>query len=112
MKKFKEVEKTRILSHKDPARDSVHRSSLLVPEMPGASAEISFLNHFLIKRGYAHVACRITAIDERGARIESRLHPVDEPRVYRFPLTGSFPRAAASYMVEFFAAENLFIPFT
>ena len=111
MKKFKDVEQTRIASHREPARDSVHRSSLLVPELPGAVAEISFLNHFLLKRGYPNVACRITAIDPEGKRIESRLEPVTEPRVYRFRLTGSVAGPVATYMVEFFAAENLFIPF-
>jgi hypothetical protein len=45
-----EVEQARVLSHSDRSRDSVHRSSLLVPELPGASVEISFLNHFLLKR--------------------------------------------------------------
>lgn len=111
MKKFKEVEETRIASHTAPARDSVHRSSLLVPELPGAVAEISFLNHFLLKRGYPNVACRITAIDPEGKRIESRLEPITEPRVYRFRLTGSVAGPVATYMVEFFAAQNLFIPF-
>jgi hypothetical protein len=111
MKKFKDVEKTRIQAHKDPARDSVHRASLLVPELPGAVAEISFVNHFLLKRGYPHVACRITAIDAEGQRIESRLHPIQEPRVYRFRLTGSVDAPVATYMVEFFTADNLFIPF-
>ncbi len=111
MKKFKDVEKTRIQAHKDPARDSVHRASLLVPELPGAVAEISFVNHFLLKRGYPHVACRVTAIDAEGQRIESRLHPIQEPRVYRFRLTGSVDAPVETYMVEFFAADNLFIPF-
>jgi hypothetical protein len=111
MKKFKDVEQTRILSHRDPTRDSVHRSSLLVPELPGASAEISFVNHFLLKRGYKNVACRVTAIDAEGGRIESRLHPVTEPRAYRFPLTGSFASPVETYLVDFYAAENLFIPF-
>ncbi len=111
MKSLKDVEKTRVAYHRDPMRDTVHRSSLLVPEIPGAIAEISFLNHFLLKRGYPNVACRVTAIDAEGRRIASRLHPVTEPRVYRFQLTDSFDEAADTYMVEFFAAENLFIPF-
>lgn len=111
MKGFKEVEATRRAYHADAARDSVHRSSLLVPELPGAAAEISFLNHFLIKRGYKKVACRISAIDPAGRRIESRLHTVDQARVYTIPLTGMVDEPVATYLVEFFAAENLFIPF-
>ena len=111
MKKFKEVEATRKAYHADAALNSVHRSSLLVPELPGAAAEISFLNHFLIKRNYQNVACRITAIDPEGRRIESRLHKIDEPRVYTIPLTGAISENVATYLIEFFAAENLFIPF-
>lgn len=111
MKRFKEVEATRRAYHQDAGLNSVHRSSLLVPEMPGAEAEISFVNHFLIKRGYGNVACRVTAIDPEGRRLESRLHPITEPRVYTVPLSGMVADPVATYLVEFFAAENLFIPF-
>ena len=111
MKPFKDVEAARRQYHAEGAVNSVHRSSLMVPELSGAVAEISFLNHFLIKRGYAHVACRITAVDAQGERIEARLVPVTEPRVHTLRLTDMFEHRAASYIVEFFAAENLFIPF-
>jgi hypothetical protein len=111
MKNFKEVEATRRAYHADATLNSVHRSSLLVPELPNSSVEISFLNHFLIKRDFKKVACRVTAIDPEGKRIESRLHPVTEPRVYTIPLTGMVESEVATYLVEFFAAENLFIPF-
>ncbi|MEE9210776.1 MAG: hypothetical protein V3U23_10015 [Kiloniellales bacterium] len=53
MKPFKDVEATRRQYHAEGAVNSVHRSSLMVPELSGAVAEISFLNHFLIKRGHA-----------------------------------------------------------
>lgn len=111
MKKFLDVEANRRAYHADRTRNSVHRASLMVPEIPGAVANISFLNHFLLKRDYKSVACRITAIDPEGNRIESRLFPVDEPRVYTIPLTGMVESETDSYMVEFFAPENLFIPF-
>lgn len=111
MKNFKEVEATRRAYHADATLNSVHRSSLLVPELPNASVEISFLNHFLIKRNFKNVACRVTAIDPEGKRIESRLHAITEPRVYTIPLTGMVEAEVATYLVEFFAAENLFIPF-
>src|SRR5947209_8460305 len=111
MKGYKDVDATRALQRERPAVNSVHRSSLLVPEIAGASAEIAFLNHFLIKRNYPHVGCRITAVDNAGKRIESQLHPVRERRVYRFNLSEMFGRKATAYQVEFFAAENLFIPF-
>ena len=111
MKRFGDVEANRRRYHADEARNSVHRSSLLVPELPGATAEISFLNHFLLKRGHREVACRITAIDRAGEAIGSRLVTVDEPRVYAMTLTGSFGRDVATYHVEFFSARNLVMPF-
>lgn len=111
MKRFLDVEKTRQFYHSQKHVNSTHRASLLVPEMPGTKANISFLNHFLVKRNYRSVACRVTAVDPRGRRIESRVIDVNQPKVYVIPLTGMTGETAASYMVEFFAAENLFIPF-
>lgn len=111
MKAFKDVEQTRRLYHAKPTLNSVHRSSLLVPELPGAVAEISFVNHFLLKRKYPHVGLRVTGVGPDGKRVESRLFPVTEPRVHTFTLTGSFEKPVAEYLVEFYAAENLFIPF-
>jgi hypothetical protein len=43
IKPFQQVEQAHVLSHSDPLRDSVHRSSLLIPELPGARVEISFV---------------------------------------------------------------------
>lgn len=111
MKRMLDVEKTRRAYHADRARNSTHRASLMVPEFDGATAEISFLNHFLLKRGYDNIACRLTAVDPEGKRIESRLVPVNDPKVYTIPLTGMVDEVVDSYQVEFFAAENLFIPF-
>lgn len=111
MKSFKEVEAARRAYHRDGTRNSVHRSSLMVPEIAGSEAELSFINHFLLKRGYKNVGCRITALDPGGRRIESRLLTVDEPRVYTIPLTGMVSEPVNGYLVEFFAAENLYIPF-
>jgi len=110
MKPLKEVESTRKAYHANPTVDSVHRSSLTAPRMPGAATSISFLNHFLLKRGYADVACRIAAVDAEGQRIDSRLHRVHEPRVYTFRLEAGGDDAH-TYLIEFFAAQNLFIPF-
>ena len=66
---------------------------------------------FLLKRGYRNVGCRITALDPEGKRIESRLLTVDEPRVYTLKLSGMVAEPVDGYLVEFFAAENLYIPF-
>ena len=111
MKKMHDVEKTRRAYHQDRMKNSTHRASLMVPELAGSHAEISFLNHFLLKRGYTNVGCRLTAIDPEGARIESRLVPITEPKVYTIPLTGMVQDTVDSYLVEFFSADNLFIPF-
>jgi hypothetical protein len=111
MKSFKEVEDGRRAYHRDGTLNSVHRSSLTVPEIEGSEVEISFINHFLLKRGYKNVACRITAFDPQGHRIESRLLMVDEPRVYTLPLSGMVSGSVDGYLVDFFAAENLYIPF-
>jgi len=111
MKNFKDVERNRRAYHNDATRNSVHRSSLTIPELPDCTVDLSFLNHFKIKRGYDHVGCRVTAIDAEGQRIESRLYSVDEARVYTIPLTGMVSQEVETYLVEFFAADNLFIPF-
>ncbi len=111
MKGFKDVEVARRRYHEDGARDSVHRAALSVPEIAGATVEISFLNHFRLKRGYEKIGCRVTAIDGQGQRVQSRLYPVRDARVHTIPLTGTTGSEIASYLVEFFAAENLFIPF-
>ena len=88
MKGVKQVEATRKTYHKDPTLNTIHRSSLLVPEIPNAIAEISFINHFLLKREYSNVACKITAINASGNKLKSKLHKIDKPVVYNFELTG------------------------
>ena len=111
MKQYKQVEETRKLYYDKPSINSVHCASLMVPEIDGTLVDISFLNHFLLKRGYGNVACRITAIDKNGKKIESRLHRIDKPVVYTIPLTGMVDKPVSNYAVEFFSADNLFIPF-
>lgn len=111
MKSFKQVEAARRAYHRDGSLNSVHRSSLTVPEIEGSEVDLSFINHFLLKRGYKNVACRVTALDPEGQRIESRLLTVDEPRVYTLRLSGMVSEPTSGYLVDFFAAENLYIPF-
>jgi len=111
VKTIKQVETTRKKYHRDPTLNTIHRSSLLVPEIPNTIAEISFINHFLLKRQYPNVACKITAIDTSGKKLESKLHKIDKPIVYNFKLTGMVTEPVSNYMVEFFAPDNLFIPF-
>ena len=111
MKTVKQIETTRKSYHKDPTLNTIHRSSLLVPEMPNTAAEISFINHFLLKRQYSNVACKITAIGTNGKKLKSKLHKIDKPIVYNFKLTGMVTDPVSNYMVEFFAPDNMFIPF-
>ncbi len=111
MKPIKDIEGTRKDYHADAQHNTVHRSSLLAPSIPGCQVDVSFANHFLIKRGYHDIACRLTAISANGERIVSRTYPVDEPRVYAFELDSLTDEAVDNFMVEFFTSSNLFIPF-
>lgn len=111
MKKFKEVEATRRDYHANATLNSVHRSSVLAPVIPGSTLDVSFLNHFLLKRGYKNVACRITEVDSEGKRIRARMVTVDEPRAYTLRLGDEASADTTGFMVEFFCADNLFIPF-
>ena len=109
MKKLKEVERTRTAYHRDPNLNSVHRSSLMVPELDDCIAEITFLNHFLIKRNHKKIACIITAISKDGKKIESRLHHIDQPKVYVFTLTGMVEEPVSNYMIEFFQSRSFLL---
>lgn len=111
MKKLKEVEANRKLYNNDHTINSVHRASLMVPEIPGTEVDISFLNHFFLKRNYRKIACKITAIDISGNKIQSKLYSIEKPIVYKITLTGMVNQTVSNYMVEFFSPENLFIPF-
>ena len=111
MKKLLDVEKSRIEHYADNQRDSVHRSSLLVPVLPNSEVSISLLNHFFIKRQISSVGCRVTAIDKNGVRLTSRLTTINEPRVYTMHLQRDFDVDAVSFLVEFFSSENIFVPF-
>ena len=88
MKQFKQVETDRKKYHKDSSLNSVHRSSLMVPELPNTQVDISFLNHFLLKRDHQNVACKITPVNSNGQKIESKLYMIDKPIVYTITLSG------------------------
>ena len=111
MKKLLDVEKSRVEHYANNRRDSVHRSSLLVPVLPNSEVSISLLNHFLIKRNIPSVGCKVTAIDKFGKRITSQLTTIDHPRVYTMHLQRDFEVDATSFLVEFFSSDNIFIPF-
>jgi hypothetical protein len=111
LKAFARVEADRRAYHAQPTVNTIHRSSLLVPEIEGAVARVAFLNHFLLKRGYPEVACRISGMGSDGELLVSSTFVVDEPRVYDVELSGSYGDGAVSYLVEFFSSRNLFVPF-
>ena len=113
MKSFLEVEKNRVAYHSNPNKNSVHRSSLLVPKFDWCSTNITFLNHFLLKRNYKEVSLKITAIDVSGNLFDTLLIFIDEPKVYSFDLDDLFDSSNQinEYLIEFFSEKNLFIPF-
>ena len=111
MKSVKEIEQNRGAYHADALLNTIHRSSLLATEFEHCDTELSFLNHFLIKRDIKEVALRITGIDADGDRIRSQSFSISEKRAYTLNLTKLFNKKANTYEVEFFSTENLFIPF-
>ena len=46
MKDYLQVQKDRVKYHIQPFKNTVHRSSLIAPNMSGANTWISFINHF------------------------------------------------------------------
>ena len=90
MKSLLEVEKNRISYHKFHNKKTVQRSSLTVPNFSFCNVSISFLNHFLIKRGYKNVACKISAIGNKGLLIDSITIQVAKPIVYNLELSEFF----------------------
>lgn len=114
MKSLLEVEKNRISYHKFSDRKTVQRSSLTVPNFSFCNVSISFLNHFLIKRGYKNIACKISAVGEKGNLIDSVTIQIVKPIVYNLGLNQfffSYKQKINYFIIEFFSEQNLFIPF-
>ena len=113
MKSYKKVQKTRIDYHNSPSENTVHRSSLLVPKLEGTKSNISFVNHFLIKRNIEEVSLKISATTKNGALIRSITLQIDEPRVYSIFLDDFFEDSekVSLFIIEFYSVKNLFIPF-
>jgi len=114
MKSYLEVEKNRISSHQNfnINKNTVHRSSLIVPKLKGAYTSISFLNHFLLKRNYKDVVIKIIAVDINGNYVDDLTTNIDEPKVYFLPLDKMFGNLKINnYLIEFFTSKNLYIPY-
>ncbi len=113
MKPFLEVEANRRNYNKFVNKKTVHRSSLLVPRFESAMTNISFLNHFLLKRSNKNIVLKITALDNKGFSIDSLSIEIMDPKVYSFNLEELFEdfHKIKEYIVEFYSDKNLFIPF-
>ena len=112
MKDYHKIQKDRIVYHAQPHKNTVHRSSLIAPELPGVDTWIGFVNHFFIKRKYKSVALKISAISNNGDLLDSITLQVEKPKVYSINLSKLFKEfKAKNYLIEFFSEKNLFIPF-
>ncbi len=120
MKKFADVERTRRAYHSAPGRNSVHRSAAIFPILDTGryQTNLTFLNHWLIKRGIPEIGARHTLSDAEGARLAQVYTVLDQPKAYAVDLEEiaeaaalqSLPREG-TWEVEFFSARNLFIPY-
>ena len=113
MKKFQDVETLKNLqANSTYACQSIHRSSLIVPNISGSLAGISFLNHFMLKRNIPSVALKVTAYSTDGLALNSKTFFIDSLRVYFLNLSQLFPYSDTScFEVEFFSASDLGVPF-
>lgn len=113
MKPFLDVDAHRVAYHKSNNKNTVHRSSLIVPRLEQATSNISFINHFLLKRNNKAVVLKITAINDNGIVEDSLSIEINEPKVYTFDLENLFAEVSniQEYLIEFYSDKNLFIPF-
>ena len=108
MKDFHQVQKDRIKYHAQPNKNTVHRSSLIVPNIFISDTWIGFINHFLIKRGYKSIALKISAINKIGSLLDTLTIEINEPKVYSFNLTKMFSKFnPTNYLIEFFSENGL-----
>ena len=112
MKDYLQVQKDRVSYHFQPFKNTVHRSSLTAPNLPGADTWISFINHFLLKRGYKSIALKLSAVDKFGSLLDSKTIQIEKPKVYSLNLNSIFSSVKPNnFLVDFFSERNLFVPF-
>jgi hypothetical protein len=120
MKPFKSVEETRKTYHQFPERNSVHRASAIFPIFDRAhyGNNLTFLNHWLVKRGIPEIAARHTIRDADGTRLGQVYSVVDQKKAYSIDLEEVMSSAGieddlrtGSWEVEYFSARNMFIPY-
>ncbi len=79
----------------------------------GMDTEVSFLNHFLLKRGIKKVIAFISFRDMSGKLWKRLTVTVQEPKVYSFRVSqycGDHFEGSAD--VEFYSVENIFVPYS
>ena len=112
MKSLKSVEENRKQYHENKRLNTVHRSSLLVPKIRNNLTYISFLNHYLIKRGYDYIVMKILPFDSKGNSGDAISFDINKAKVYTYCLENLFSEISYDcYQIEFFTSDNLFIPF-
>ena len=86
---------------------------MIVPRFEKIISNISFINHFLLKRNNSSVVLKITAINKRGLIQDSISLEINEKKVYSINLEDLFKKISniSQYLVEFYSDKNLFIPF-
>ena len=120
MKPFKAVEENRKIYHKFPDRNSVHRASAIFPifdrELYGNN--LTFLNHWRVKRNIPEIAARHTIRDQLGRKLGQVYAVLDRPKAYSIDLEDIMQAAeisddlqTGSWEVEYFSARNMFIPY-
>ena len=87
MKPFSQVTNERAKFDIESNKNTVNRSSLIVPCIKGADLVISFLNHFLIKRGIDSVIFKITPHLEGDSEPYSLTYKIENAAVYTFNLS-------------------------
>lgn len=120
MKPFKAIEATRKSYHAFPERNSVHRAAAIFPifDRSRYANNLTFLNHWLIKRGIPEIGARHTLRDESGKRLTQVYTIIDKPKAYSIDLEDVMRAAGlnddlrtGSWEIEFFSARNMFIPY-
>lgn len=111
----KAIEST--LENRKKQKTSVFHSSsavFLVAKNEGLdlSTEISFLNHFLLKRGIDNVVAKIYIRSLGGDLVREHVLTIAEPRVYAFDPCADIPSPfLGSAYIHFQSDQNLAVPF-
>ena len=113
MKKFQKVKNDRQSFNVNSNINTVNRSSLIVPVIADTQLDVSFLNHFLIKRGIESVLFKITPYRRCGKSTYSLSFEIENPVVYSYNLTELFSNLEdiSSFECEFISSKNIGVPY-